>query len=136
MTSVGENEEKANTIQPPLLVFFLISWKIIRLALTVFPSFVIILLLFVCQRIWFYIQELSILTSNNTLLEIMFKKEFWIYNSLILNISGLIYSLNLLCDCRESKSTNWEVIPQRMKIKQKRFMWFQPPPREMFDAIK
>jgi len=22
MTSVGENEEKANTIQPPLLVFF------------------------------------------------------------------------------------------------------------------
>jgi len=26
MTSVGEKEEKANTIQPPLLVFFSRSW--------------------------------------------------------------------------------------------------------------
>jgi len=32
---------------------------------------------------------------KHILLEIMFKKEFWIYNSLILNINGLIYSLNL-----------------------------------------
>jgi len=28
MTSVGENEEKANTIQPPLLVFFSPSYPI------------------------------------------------------------------------------------------------------------
>jgi len=47
------------------------------------------------QRIQFYIQEPSILKLNTILLEIMFKKESWIYNSLILNISGLIYSLNL-----------------------------------------
>jgi len=32
-----------------------------------------ILLLFVCQRIQFYIQESSILKSNTILLEIMFK---------------------------------------------------------------
>jgi len=63
--------------------------------LTIFPSIVIILLLFVCKRIQFHIQEPSILKSNTILLEIMFKKESWIYNSLILNISWLIYSLNL-----------------------------------------
>jgi len=72
-----------------------ISSKIIRLMLTVFLSFVIILLLFVRQSIQFYIQKSSILKSNIILLETMFKKESWIYNSLILNISGLIYSLNL-----------------------------------------
>ena len=42
--------------------------------LTVFSFIVIIMLLFVCQRIQFYIQEPSILKSNTTLLDIMFKK--------------------------------------------------------------
>jgi len=37
--------------------------------LTIFLSFVVILLLFVCQRIQFYIQEQSILKSNTILLE-------------------------------------------------------------------
>jgi len=63
--------------------------------LTVFLFIVIILLLFVCQRIQFYIQEPSILKSNNILSEIMFKKEFKLYNSLILNINGLTYLLSL-----------------------------------------
>jgi len=58
--------------------------------LTVFPFIVIILLLFVCQRIQFFTQEPSILKSNTILLEIMFKKGSWLYNSLILNINGLI----------------------------------------------
>jgi len=44
--------------------------------LTLFPFIVIMLLLFVCQRIQFYIQEPNILKSNTTLSKIMFKKEF------------------------------------------------------------
>ena len=60
-----------------------------HIKLTIFPFSVIILLLFVCLKIQFYIQEPSILKSNTILLETMFKKESWIYNSLILNISGL-----------------------------------------------
>jgi len=42
-----------------------------------------------------FLRESSILKLNITLSEIMFKKEFWIYNSLILNINGLIHSLSL-----------------------------------------
>ena len=61
----------------------------------IFPFFGIILLLFVCQRIQFYIQEPSILRSNTILSKTMFKKEFQIYNSLTLKINGLIYLLSL-----------------------------------------
>ena len=92
-------QQKHNTSQLQVVVhnyfWWNMSWKIIRLMLTVFPFIVIILLLFVCQGIQFYILEPSTLKSNTTLLEIMFKKEFLIYNSLILNINGLIYSLSL-----------------------------------------
>ena len=42
--------------------------------LTVFPFIVIILLLFVCQRIQFYIQEPNILKSNTILSEIYVQK--------------------------------------------------------------
>jgi len=45
-----------------------ISWKTIRLMLKIFPFSVIILLLFVCQKIQLYIQEPSILKSNTILL--------------------------------------------------------------------
>ena len=73
-------QQKQNTSQPQVVVHNCfggnISWKIIRLMLTVFPFIVIILLLFACQRIQFYIQGQSILKSNDTLLDIMFKKEF------------------------------------------------------------
>jgi len=72
--------QKENTSQLQVVVHnyfgWNISWKTIRLMLTVFPFIVIILVLFVCQRIQFYIQGQRILKSNTTLLEIMFKKEF------------------------------------------------------------
>jgi len=73
-------QQKQNTSQLQVVVHncfeWNINWKIIRLMLIVFPFIVIILLLFACQIIQFYIQRQSILKSNNTLLEIMFKKEF------------------------------------------------------------
>jgi len=88
-------QQKQNTFQLQVVVHHYsgwnISWKTIRLVLTVFLSFVIILLLFVCQRIQFYIIEPSTLKSNIILLETMFKKGLWIYNSLILNISWKIW---------------------------------------------
>jgi len=66
-------QQKQNTFQLQVVVHnysrWNISWKIIRLMLTIFLSFVVILLLFVCQRIQFYIQEQSILKSNTILLE-------------------------------------------------------------------
>ena len=61
----------------------------------IFPFIVIIQLLFVCQRIQSYIQEQSRLRLNTILSETMFKKVYWISNSLILNINGLTYSLNV-----------------------------------------
>jgi len=92
-------QQKQNTSQLQVVVHNYFGWnisrRIIRLMKTVFLFIVIILLLFVCQRIQSYILELSTLKSNTTLLETMFKKEFWIYNSLILNINGMIYSLSL-----------------------------------------
>ena len=73
-------QQKHNISQLQVVVHNYFGWNIskktIRLMLTVFPFIVIILLLFVCQRIQFYIQGQSILKSNTTLLEIMFKKEY------------------------------------------------------------